>query len=150
MLLFARWLAQPRAGAADGAGSIVKFAAEAMRKHHRRLMARAHRALDGGAKERHKLRIEAKRARYAIEGFAGVFAAKRAAPYLEGLAALQAELGNANDAAVARRHVEELGWPAAAAKHAQHWLAARERKGASHIGERVERLEKSKGFAEKD
>ncbi len=56
----------------------------------------------------HKLRIAAKRARYTVEFFRSLFATKRVACYIDRLAALQDELGQRNDAAVADRLLQEL------------------------------------------
>lgn len=59
------------------------------------------------ASERHRLRIAAKRLRYAADAFAGLHG-DRAAPYLTRLGRLQDALGLANDAAVAARLLTEL------------------------------------------
>jgi len=57
----------------------------------------------------HEVRLEAKRLRYAAELFAPVWPGKTARRFLKRLAALQEELGVANDTAVARALVASLG-----------------------------------------
>ena len=58
--------------------------------------------------ERHVLRIELKKLRYAGEFFASVFPRKRTRRYLRRLSRLQDALGRLNDAATAERTVDRL------------------------------------------
>ena len=58
---------------------------------------------------RHRLRIAAKKLRYAADALEGLYG-KRARPFLKRLAALQDHLGRANDAVVAARLLAEPGW----------------------------------------
>jgi len=82
-----------------------------------RQLARAHRRLADAARffialdpvRRHRVRILAKRLRYALDLFAVALPARPTAEYLERLSHLQDLLGELNDAAVARATLAELG-----------------------------------------
>ena len=54
------------------------------------------------AEQRHALRKELKKLRYAVEFFAPLFPSKRVAPFLKGLKKLQTVFGDLNDAATVR------------------------------------------------
>jgi CHAD domain-containing protein len=85
------------------------------------------------AAERHRVRIDAKKLRYAAEFFAALYPPKRVRRYVDTLEDLQDILGALNDAAVADRLLEEAaagpepiaprveglvrGWMAATAGH---------------------------------
>lgn len=60
------------------------------------------------APARHRVRIAAKKARYAAEFFSDILAKKTVKPYVRALAALQDQLGLLNDMAVADRLLPEL------------------------------------------
>lgn len=66
-------------------------------------------------KGRHRLRIQAKKLRYAVDFFGMLFPNKKAAlrhqPFLEALRALQAHLGDMNDRIVGAALLTELGLP---------------------------------------
>ena len=95
---------------------VADFANDLLHRRHRKLM-RA--AADLGAldePERHRLRIRVKKQRYAAEFFRSLYAERRAARYVKGLARLQEALGELNDAVTARRvlkdridHLERAG-----------------------------------------
>lgn len=87
--------------AADFADSIL--AAE-----QQRLLKRGRRLKEASPEERHRVRIAAKRARYAAEFFASLYPGKRVRPYVAALTALQRELGALNDCNVAARLLDEL------------------------------------------
>jgi triphosphatase len=65
------------------------------------------------SRRRHKLRIQAKKLRYAAEFFASLYGSKRAAKrrhkFLSALERLQDGLGDLNDIAVHEKHIIELG-----------------------------------------
>jgi triphosphatase len=66
-------------------------------------------------KGRHRLRIQAKKLRYAVDFFGMLFPNKKAAlrhqPFLEALRALQTHLGDMNDRVVGAALLAELGLP---------------------------------------
>ncbi|HEX9792083.1 MAG TPA: CYTH and CHAD domain-containing protein [Kiloniellales bacterium] len=68
--------------------------------------ARGHEQLDEA--QLHKLRIEAKKLRYAIEFFGNLFEGKATGKTTKALSALQDSLGGLNDAAVGHRLLQEL------------------------------------------
>ncbi|MGH8690982.1 MAG: CHAD domain-containing protein, partial [Burkholderiales bacterium] len=87
----------------DSRQNLRQFGAAALTRAQRKLMKRA-RGIDWrDAGERHAMRIRIKRLRYSCEFFATAFAARRAAPYIAALKALQEILGELNDIAVGRR-----------------------------------------------
>lgn len=147
VLLLARWLAQPQAKPAGD--DLAPFAARATSKRHRKLMERARHAQRLDAAARHKLRIEAKRVRYVVEGLAPLFPEKPVKAYLKALEDLQDDLGEANDAAVAAARLKDIAMPAAAAKLARLWLEAQERSAAGRLAPRVAKLAGAARFWEK-
>lgn len=149
ILGLARWLAEPRAPAGDG-GDLASFAARVVAKRHGKLVERAKHFDRMDATARHKLRIEAKRVRYIFEAFAPLFRAKPVKAYLKALAQVQDDLGEANDAAVAVRHLEGIAMPEAIAKRARESLEAREREAAARLPPHFEQLAAMKRFWEKD
>ncbi|MCU0841788.1 MAG: CHAD domain-containing protein [Thiobacillaceae bacterium] len=102
------WLAVERdlASLAGEGMDAAAWAHAALRRRHRQLR-RLGRHFDRlSAPERHAVRIAAKKLRYAADAFASLYGA-RAARYIGRLAALQDELGLANDRAVAARLLGE-------------------------------------------
>jgi CHAD domain-containing protein len=110
------------------------FAAAALRRRYKRLM----RAGEGFAQldipALHRLRIQAKRMRYAGELFGGLFGAKKRRRFQKAVGAVQDALGHLNDTAVAAGLMRTLarrepgrawatgvvrGWVAAKAAHAR-------------------------------
>ena len=129
--------------------SVGDFAASVLDRRHRRLRKRGGGVPDAPAGERHRVRIDAKRLRYAAEFFASLYPPKRVRRYVDALEDLQDILGTLNDAAVAGRLLEEAaaagpepfaprveglvrGWIAATAGHelARYRRAWREFEGA--------------------
>jgi inorganic triphosphatase YgiF len=103
-------------GATDGAAPaewpklaapVGDFAAVILDKRHRRLRKRGEGVPDAPAKERHRVRIDAKKLRYAAEFLAALYPPKRVRRYVAALEDLQDLLGALNDAAVAGRLVDE-------------------------------------------
>lgn len=117
MLSIARWLqtmgwrdqpaAQP-AGRTRLTAPVARFARRTLQRDQRRLRARAARLGEATPAARHRVRIAAKKTRYAAEFFASLFAQKTVRPYVKALTGLQDELGYLNDAAVADRLLAEL------------------------------------------
>lgn len=87
---------------------VSPFARRTLRKDQRRLMKRGKRLLHATPQQRHRVRIAAKKTRYATEFFASLFAARAVKPYVGRLSALQDELGLLNDAQVADRLLQAL------------------------------------------
>ena len=120
-----------RTAAPAGTGSLrddhaQRFATRLVAKRARRLDKAAARLAHAGADERHRVRIAAKKLRYATEFFASLFPRKRARSYRKALAELQQVLGEFNDAAVAPRVASAIAGPAAAATATiESWSAAR-------------------------
>lgn len=99
----------------------------------RALMRRWHRTLKPGPKvsdlsppDRHSLRLEGKKLRYALEAVAPLFDGRRCGAFLRRLKVLQDELGHLNDQAVAHRIVERLNPKGVARVEARRLLKARE------------------------
>lgn len=115
ILTMGRWVAR-RAWRMDASKSMIArldqpvgdFAASVLDKRHRRLhrlgASLEHRTVD----DLHRLRIEIKKQRYAVEHFASLFASRAVQRYLLSLKALQDALGTLNDAAVAHRILDDL------------------------------------------
>jgi CHAD domain-containing protein len=101
--IFGRLAREARAVATSEASqSLRQFAAAALDRAHRKLLARE--PIDWkDAAQRHSLRIRVKRLRYSCEFFAPAFPARSTAAYVDALKALQEILGELNDIAVGRR-----------------------------------------------
>ena len=140
VLLLARWLATPRATMPDAPQPLAEFAARVVGKRHKRLVGGARQLSALTAAERHRLRLEAKRLRYALEGFETLFRRRRFSDYRELLAEIQDDLGRANDAAVAGRLLGELAPPATLANFARGWLAAETHSSVELLQRHEERL----------
>lgn len=82
---------------------VADFADAILEKEQQRLLKRGARLKGATPDQRHRIRIAAKRTRYAAEFFASLYPGKRVRPYVAALSALQSELGTMNDAAVARQ-----------------------------------------------
>jgi triphosphatase len=83
---------------------IAPTAADQLRKRWKKILKRGARLKELDPQRRHRLRIQAKKLRYAAEFFAGAFpgkkAARRRAEFVTGLEKLQDALGDLNDIAV--------------------------------------------------
>jgi CHAD domain-containing protein len=146
VLDIAKWLSAPPRAATEAGVTLREFTSRLIRKRHRRLIADAQGLAQRTPGERHAVRIDAKRLRYAVDGFASLFRQKRVERYLAELADLQDVLGTSNDAATAARLLAGLDPSADFAAFARGYLAARI-EGDSHTAEaRVERLMTSKQF----
>ncbi|WP_426175345.1 CHAD domain-containing protein [Massilia sp. TWR1-2-2] len=82
---------------------VTVFAGATLKRNGLRLRSRGA-DLDGATVEaRHRVRIAAKKARYAAEFFGSLFSPRQVKPYVKALTCLQDGLGVLNDAAVADR-----------------------------------------------
>jgi triphosphatase len=119
---------------------VKKFARKILKRDQRRLRARAANLRAATPEARHRVRIAAKKTRYAAEFFESLFAPKTVRPYIKALARLQEELGLLNDAAVADRLLTEMvaNQPQlkGSAGFARGYLAARAQKGGKAIVKR--------------
>ncbi|MET0963845.1 MAG: CHAD domain-containing protein [Noviherbaspirillum sp.] len=134
----ARWQRDAAPEQQDALDAPLKgFARRALKQGERRIERRAGKLAQADASARHRLRIAAKRMRYATEFFASLYPARRVRPYLKALSALQDSLGQLNDAAVARKALRELAarQPAQAlgAGIAIGLLAAREQRALDRL-----------------
>lgn len=84
------------------------FARDALARSERRLRKRGKRLRGTDAAGRHRVRVAAKKLRYAAEFFTPLFRHAGAKDYVDALAGLQAILGRLNDIAVASRLLDEL------------------------------------------
>ncbi|MFC7473665.1 CHAD domain-containing protein [Dankookia sp. GCM10030260] len=113
LLLQRPWRAVEPAEAADRAArleeSLPEFAAALLDKRWHKLRSEGEEIEGHSAEALHEVRLEAKRLRYATELFAPLWAGKATRRFQRRLAALQEELGIANDTAVARSLVASLG-----------------------------------------
>jgi inorganic triphosphatase YgiF len=102
------------------------FAAKRLKKARAALLheARALEAMD--ASSRHRLRIRAKRMRYALDACGSLYPARRMKPWAEALSDVQDALGEANDARMGRELLRELRAPGALARSASAWLDEQE------------------------
>jgi CHAD domain-containing protein len=82
-------------------GSALAFAQRALHKCHSRLLKHGRGLAELGDEARHRVRIDAKKLRYAAEGFQSLFAPMTTARFIERLKELQDELGALNDLATA-------------------------------------------------
>jgi inorganic triphosphatase YgiF len=110
----------PAAGAANGAAGaadvnpqpwarpIGEVAREVLDKRHRKFRKLARRFSGLNDEERHELRIDGKKARYAAEFFRSLFHRKTAQKYARRFSEMQDCLGSMNDAVVGRRLTDEL------------------------------------------
>ena len=84
------------------------FARKTLLQRQRRLFDRARQLRAASPETRHRLRIAAKKTRYASEFFQSLFSARTLRPYVAALSALQDEFGWLNDASVGSRLLQEL------------------------------------------
>jgi inorganic triphosphatase YgiF len=87
---------------------IRRFAADELASRRRKIDRRGGKLRELDPVAQHKLRIEAKKLRYAADAFAGLFERpKRARAFIEALKAVQDALGDLNDIAVGERLAHE-------------------------------------------
>jgi len=115
---------------------IARYARRALARAERRLQRQGTEIDWTDAAARHRLRIRAKRLRYACEPFASLYPPRRTLRYLERLEALQDVLGELNDIAVGRRLLRELdgGKVATEARLMRAELVLREKRLVKRLG----------------
>lgn len=87
---------------------LEKFAARKLRNLHKKLLKRGRNILHHSAAKRHRLRIAAKKLRYAAEFFGAYFPARRLHAFVTALSDLQDRLGMSNDRSVAGQLLQKL------------------------------------------
>ena len=138
-----RWVEQrgwrddlPAKGQARLKRRVSDVAAAVLEREQQRLLRRGRKLNEADARRRHRLRIAAKRTRYAGEFFSALYPAKRVRPWMRALTRLQDELGWRNDASVAARLLDETGDGAELREGAalvRGYLAARCREGEGTV-----------------
>jgi len=122
------------------------LASHEIRRRRRRLF-RVKRALaDLSAAARHRLRIDAKRLRYAVDFFSSLYDRDRAMRYATALGEIQDLLGEINDDTVARHLVESLAPPGQFMDFATAWFAARTHSKLAGIDRHMAELKHVKPF----
>lgn len=140
LLALARWLAGPAPAPGPGEESLIDFASRAIGKRRKRLVRDARSLSASTPDERHALRLDAKRLRYALEGLAPLFRRGRVRDHVEALSEIQDDLGRANDAAVASRLLAELRPAAPLAQFSRGWFGAQAHASAEGLGRHARRL----------
>jgi triphosphatase len=106
---------------------IETFAAEQLSLRHRKLRKRAKSFAELDVRRRHKLRIQAKKLRYATDFFSALFAGKQAGKrrktFLTALEAVQDGLGDLNDIAVHESIISAAGTRRRRASHKKAFAA---------------------------
>lgn len=93
--------------------SLSRFAEHALRRAHEKLQRRSKHQAD--ARQRHRIRIAAKKMRYTVEFFESLYSDSKVRSYAKVLAQLQETLGQLNDAAVANGLLRQLALDTATA-----------------------------------
>ena len=129
-----------------------RFAAQALDRSRRRLLRRAPLEPRPPAEALHRMRIAAKKLRYTADFFAALYPRRKLRRYTDALGELQSVLGDANDASVAQRMIEQA---AGAGKTplapevrglAQGWIAATEARARDAFGEAWKKFGQVKQF----
>lgn len=87
---------------------VRKFAAAVLEQDQQRLLNRGRQLKTATPEARHRVRIAAKKTRYAAEFFGSLYKDQQVKPYVKALTHLQDELGRMNDASVADGLLDEL------------------------------------------
>lgn len=126
VLEISQWLAHADPGRDPPAHeSLPDFAARVVRKRRKRLLAGALMLSTLTPAEQHRVRIDAKRLRYALDGLGSLFKPEALESFADSVEALQDALGDSNDAATAAVLVAALDAPKPFADFARGWFAAR-------------------------
>ena len=140
------------AGSSDDAQAVRRFAAQMLERRRRKLLQCAPGGGRPSAESLHRVRIAAKKLRYTAEFFASLYPRGKMRRHATALAALQSVLGNANDASVAQRMIEQAAQggkkPLAPELRglAQGWVAATEARARDAFGEAWKNFEQVKPF----
>lgn len=127
----------------------AELAAEALEKRRRKALQGGRRLARLSDDQRHDVRIEAKKLRYALEAFAPLYPEGEVKPFVAALKGLQDQLGALNDAAVAGDLAFRVGatGPALfAAGHIAGRKAAGKRDLVRKAGKAIRKLERAESF----
>ncbi len=131
------WSAAPSPGTGPSLGAL---AARRLQRQHARLFEAARGFARHSADEQHRVRILAKRLRYALEFFAVALPAPATAAYVERLATLQDELGALNDTVVARARLRQLARSRPLRAAIDEWAMRVQRERTRAVEHRLARL----------
>jgi triphosphatase len=146
------WRGEAETPAAMLTAPIGEVAPKLLDRRWRQLRRRAKRFRRQNPRQRHKLRIAAKKLRYTVELLECLFDARRVQGFVRRLKRLQDDLGYANDVRVARDIVRELslGAPGAAVANAGASLLEYheqvQARGERKLRKRLERLKSADRF----
>ncbi|MFI4975152.1 MAG: CHAD domain-containing protein [Caulobacterales bacterium] len=132
------WTARKAPGAKPRERRIRKFAVDALEKRRRRIMRDGKQLARLDAGHLHRLRIEAKKLRYAADVFGSLFGqAKRFRHFVGSLKALQDTLGQLNDITVGQSLAHDVaaaaGWPDAEAAFAAGRITGAQKARAERV-----------------
>lgn len=144
MLALSRWLAEPHEAAWNG--RVEKLAARVLEKRFARAMAALKDLSHDDPAQRHRIRIEAKRFRHAVDALDSIYPRKRVRDFVRPLGKVQSALGDANDAAVALRLLPSIDTPPALAQFARGWLEARMIASIAAFERHASRFESARPF----
>ena len=144
LLEVSRWLLESVPPGAEI--SPAAFAARRIGKRHKRLLCDAIGLAGQTPQQRHRVRIDAKRLRYAVEHFGSLFHGKSVRRYARDLSALQDILGSVNDAVTAERLLAQVPLAEGPGAFMRGWLAARSAGDIALAQELVARLGGHKRF----
>ncbi|HEX8405262.1 MAG TPA: CHAD domain-containing protein [Duganella sp.] len=114
-----------------------------LRKAQRRLHKRIDTLGDDDASARHRVRIAAKKIRYAAEFFRDLLPAKPVKSYIRTLESLQGKLGHLNDLAVAQGLLAQIDG-VEGAQYAQGYVAAAVEKESRHLARSLHAVDRMK------
>jgi triphosphatase len=135
-LALLEWSAAP-----PGDGPMLRTVAPKLLQRQRARLFDAAQGFAGlSAEKQHRVRVLAKRLRYALDFFAAALPGRAVAAYAKELAALQDELGAVNDVAVARARLRGLARSGALRDALDAWAARMRRAHAMAAERRLARL----------
>ncbi|USX29454.1 CHAD domain-containing protein [Oxalobacteraceae bacterium OTU3CINTB1] len=130
--------------------SLARPAHEAMAPLLRKAQRRLHKRIDtldqNDAPSRHRIRIAAKKTRYAAEFFRDLLPPKQIKSYLRTLEDLQGKLGHLNDLAVAQELLAQIDAADAApyVQYARGYVTAAAEKESRHLGRSLHAIDRMK------
>lgn len=121
-------------------GRLARRAPKMLARAHARLFDAARFFAAQSPQRRHRVRILAKRLRYALDVMSVALPAEPTERYVKALAELQDDLGALSDVAVARSALRNISSPATVRAMVTNWLAEQEHRGLSAAEERLTAL----------